>query len=317
MPPRVLRVFLSVTALVVGSTMRMAVDSPHGDDAAHDAFRDVDHPGATVDIERTSTRVDRSEALEQRDREECYNELRAQNMRAGGRDATNEPEHTDEGGWKWKGLELDPAANRIADEAIATRREAEGRDAEGNYGEAGITPAMRRIEAELERGSLVPDTEKFALKSADRFKEKLAKLITLEPDTSTAVLAAGIHDGIRYTFKFGPQCYSDDVRRAEALLVDNGYELLERKPSWSGKEYKGINSQWRDTQSEQLFEVQFHTPESWDAKQRTHDAYEKMQCPTTLPEERIRLGVFQREIAATVSIPPGALEFVPRKAKGR
>src|SRR5487761_89060 len=173
--------------------MRMAVDSPHGNDAADDAFLDVDHRGATVDTGRASTNGDAPEAHEQRDREECYNELRAQHssdVRAGGRDATDPPEHTDEGGWKWKGLELDPAANRVADAAIAARREAEGRDAEGNYAEAGITPAMRRIEAELEHGTLVPDTEKFALKSPDRFKEKLAKLIERRPDESPSDLAA-------------------------------------------------------------------------------------------------------------------------------
>ncbi len=39
---------------------------------------------------------------------------------------------------------------------------------------------MRRIEAVLEHGQLVPDTEKFALKSPDRFKEKLASLIADE-----------------------------------------------------------------------------------------------------------------------------------------
>ncbi len=46
------------------------------------------------------------------------------------------------------------------------------------YGQRGITPAMRRIEAQLEQGELVQDTEKFALKSADRFKEKLARMIS-------------------------------------------------------------------------------------------------------------------------------------------
>ena len=38
---------------------------------------------------------------------------------------------------------------------------------------------MRRIEAQLEHGELVPDTEKFALKGADRFKLKLAERINL------------------------------------------------------------------------------------------------------------------------------------------
>ncbi len=54
----------------------------------------------------------------------------------------------------------------------------------GNYGEQGLTPAMRRIEAQLEHGHLVEDTEKFALKDPDRFKEKLAELIADNPDKS-------------------------------------------------------------------------------------------------------------------------------------
>ena len=222
-----------------------------------------------------------------------------------------------DGGWKWKGLELSPEANRVADSGLAARRAAEGRDAAGNYGEGGLTPAMRRVEAELEHGTLVPDTEKFALKSPDRFKEKLAKMISLEPDVTPGDHAASIHDGIRYTFIFDDQFYSTGVRSAENRLADNGHRLVERKPSWLGEEYKGINSQWRDSASGQLFEVQFHTPASWDAKQRTHDSYEKIQNPATTPEERARLRAYQRDVVASVPIPLGALEFAPYKEEGR
>jgi len=251
---------------------------------------------------------------EARDREECYRDLRACDQALPATRRSDEPRPADVGGrWKWKGLELDPEANRIADEGLAARQAAEGRDADGNYGERGLTPGMRRIEAELEHGTLVPDTEKLALKSPDRFKEKLAKMISLEPDVAPAGHAAKIHDGIRYTFIFADQFYAAGVRDTENRLVDHGYKLVGRKPSWLGEEYKGINSQWRDADSGQLFEVQFHTPASWDAKQRTHDSYEKIQNLATKPEERARLRTYQREIVASVPIPPGALEFAPYK----
>ena len=303
-------------ALVGGSTMRMVVDGLHGDDSPYDGNRRA-HAADTEFI--ATARPDTSKPSAELHRDECYQELRGHqptDNHSSARDTGDKPERTAEGGWKWKGLELDAAADRIADDAIAARRQAEGRDAEGNYAEAGITPAMRCIEAELEHGSLVPDTERFALKSPDRFKEKLAKLITLQPDTTPTELASDIHDGIRYTFTFDARVYSSGVRQAEALLVGSGCELVERKPSWSRDEYKGINSQWRDTRSGQLFEVQFHTPESWDAKQRTHDAYEEVGCPTTPLEERDRLKAYQRGIVAEVGIPPRALEFTPYKAKG-
>ena len=255
-------------------------------------------------------------SAEDRDREECYRDLRAYDQ-AGGRPSVggrpDEPRFGSDSGWKWKGLELSPEANRIADEGLAVRQAAEGRDADGSYGEGGLTPAMRRIEAELTHGTLVPDTEKFALKSPDRFKEKLARMISLEPDIMPGDHAARIHDGIRYTFLFEDQFYSAGVRDAENRLACHGYKLVGRKPSWSGEEYKGINSQWRDSASGQLFEVQFHTRASWDAKQRTHDSYEKIQNHATTPEERARLRDYQHEVAASAPIPPGALEFAPYK----
>ena len=47
-------------------------------------------------------------------------------------------------------------------------------------------------------------------------------------------------------------------------------------------EYKGINTRWV-TQEGQRFEVQFHTSESFHAKQNvTHDAYERLRNPHDL-----------------------------------
>jgi hypothetical protein len=285
----------------------MSVDDPPDGDAADDRVPERDHFPA----------ADRS--AEARDREECYRDLRAYDQACGRPSIGGRPDgpRLGDGGWKWKGLELGPEANRVADEGLAVRRAAEGRDAEGNYGEGGLTPAMRRVEAELTHGTLVPDTEKLALKSPNRFKEKLAKMISLEPDIMPGDHAARIHDGIRYTFLFEDQFYSAGVRDAENRLACYGYKLVGRKPSWLGKEYKGINSQWRDPASGQLFEVQFHTPASWDAKQRTHDSYEKVQDPATTPEDRARLKAYQREVATSAPIPPGALEFAPYKEEGR
>ncbi len=284
----------------------MRVDDPSDGDA-DDRIPEHDH-------------VRSADPVEAHDREECYRDLRAYDQAPGPRPASRGPDEPGFGGdgrWKWKGLELGPEANRVADEGLAVRQAAEGRDAEGNYGTGGLTPEMRRIEAELEHGTLVPDTEKFVLKSPDRFKEKLAKMISLEPDVAPGDHAARIHDGIRYTFVFDDQFYSAGVRSVENRLAGNGHKLVGRKPSWLGEEYKGINSHWRDSATGQPFEVQFHTPASWDAKQQTHDSYEKIQNPATTPEERARLRAYQREVVASVPIPPGALEFAPYKEEGR
>ena len=86
-----------------------------------------------------------------------------------------------DGSWEWKGQRLTSGQGKIAEEMLSRCRAAEGRTVFGTYADTGLTPTMRRVEAQLEHGHLVPDTEKFALKSADRLKEKLAKLIARNP----------------------------------------------------------------------------------------------------------------------------------------
>jgi hypothetical protein len=212
---------------------------------------------------------------------------------------------------------LSRADNQVADQQLAARRQAEGRRPDGSYEDRGLTPTLRRIEGQLDHGTLVPDTERFALKSPDRFKEKLAKMMGTEPDRPAADLAGEIHDGIRYTYIFGFEHYSSNVDKVRRLLSEAGCEQIAFKPSWSGDEYKGINSQWRDSASGQLFEVQFHTQGSWEAKQKTHAAYEKIESPETTAADRARLRGYQRDITAQIPIPPGALDFVSAKQKGR
>ena len=66
-------------------------------------------------------------------------------------------------------------------QAIARCRETEGRDVNGNYGDRWPHACHAPHEAQLEHGQLVEDTEKFALKDPDRFKEKFAKTHRCRP----------------------------------------------------------------------------------------------------------------------------------------
>jgi hypothetical protein len=210
-----------------------------------------------------------------------------------------------DGSWDWKACHLSPEQNRAADRGLARCREAEGRDAEGNYGDHGLTPAMRRIEAQLDHGHLSEDTEKFALKEPDRFKEKLAELIIDEPDKLVEQHMEEIHDGIRYTFISDHDEYVRTVNQASATLKDSGFELGVRKNTWENAEYKGMNTRWRDDESGCRFEVQFHTHESWQVKQVMHSAYIRIHDTRTPPDERERLRAYQREISSSLMLPPG------------
>ena len=44
-------------------------------------------------------------------------------------------------------------------------------------------------------------------------------------------------------------------------------------------------------------------------RSKTHLAYERLADPKTGPEERERLDAYQKEITASVPVPPGALEI--------
>ena len=222
---------------------------------------------------------------------------------------SDQPRSGRDGSWEWKGRRLTPDQSRIADQTLSRCRAAEGRTVFGTYGDVGLTPSMRRIEAQLEHGQLVPDTEKFALKSPDRFKEKLAGLIADEPGAKPTDLAADIPDAVRYTYLFAEDHYSEAILRAHDSLEDQGFELQTRRNSWENQEYKGVNSRWLDQASGQLFEVQFHTEQSWAAKQQTHQAYEGIAAATTSVSERERLRVYQRKVSSSVPIPPGALDI--------
>jgi len=167
-----------------------------------------------------------------------------------------------------------------------------------------LTPAMRRIEAEDPERHLAG--LKNRLKGKDRLTEKVNEAVD-ERGRNVYEALGMIKDAIRYTF-----CYPDD-RYTEGVYADCqrldqwGFERVDRISSWPAEEYKGINTRWRIPGSGQLFEVQFHTQASLDAKEETHWAYEQLR---TLPEDDVKVGelhAYQRQRGSKVSIPSDAL----------
>jgi len=269
------KVFISVTderdnwqqvsVLAANAEGRMTVDGP-GDGDAADNFAgrlrrgpaDETRASGRSDVgpaaETASAETAAARAPENRDREECHHDLRAYDQaswrvpeNAAEKKNPDESRLTDDGRWQWKGLELGRLANRVADEQLAGRRQAEGRDGDGGYAAGGITPAMRRVEAELEHGTLVPDTEKFALKSPDRFKEKLAKMIKRYPDQASDKLASAIHDGIRYTFLFPAEDWERDSVISEWKRGEATEELLEISEGEAGALIERFRKRWEGT----------------------------------------------------------------------
>ena len=169
-----------------------------------------------------------------------------------------------------------------------------------------ITPAIRRVEAQDPSRSLVG--LEFRLKGRERLSEKVAEAVE-ERGRSVTEAFGLVKDAVRFTFCYSEDRYTDGVLEDCERLEAEGFLRFDRKNSWAEGEYKGINSRWRTPDGGQIFEVQFHTRASFEAKQETHWAYERLRA---LPDDEVevrQLRTYQREVTAKIPHPPGATEI--------
>ncbi len=145
-----------------------------------------------------------------------------------------------DGGWLGDGdRRLTPEQNADASKACEDIR-TEGREV--------ILPAMERVEA------ADPDRRlaglEHMLKGEDRLKEKIAERLPVQPGL----------DG-RASFGRSPRCGAIYTRHTVMIATlkafchdvdrfkEEGFELIKLKNLWGKEQYKGINSQWRTSET--------------------------------------------------------------------
>jgi hypothetical protein len=170
-----------------------------------------------------------------------------------------------------------------------------------------VTPAMLRIEAEDPDRRLVGFENR--LKGRERLAEKVTNWMKAQPDLTPDDAFGLVKDAMRYTFQYADERYAEGVYADCVRLEAAGFQRGDRQNTWEDDQYKGINSRWREPESGLLFEVQFHTRASFEAKQKTHGAYERIRDTSTPAAEVRQLRAYQRESCAKVPIPPGATEI--------
>jgi hypothetical protein len=184
-------------------------------------------------------------------------------------------------------------------------------------GERVALPAMRQIEA-ADPGRRLAGLEHM-LKKADRLKEKIAERLRYNPGLSPRQAAGQVPDAVRFTLEYSESRYTDGVQADVERLQGAGYKLLKLKNLWAKDQYKGINSQWGAPETGLRVEVQFHTPQSLEAKELTHKAYERLRDPLTSKAEETELEAFQRRVNALVKRPPDVFrieDYPPEKRDG-
>ena len=196
-----------------------------------------------------------------------------------------------------RGRSLDNADNsRVEAECDRIARREEDR----------ISPAMRSVESQDPDRHLIGFEHR--LKGRDRIKEKVYDKME-EFFCSAEEAVSVVSDTIRYTFQYREARYTQGVWTDLERLKGEGFKLHQLKNSWSDDQYKGINTQWIEPDTGQRFEVQFHTRISFEAKQLTHDAYERLRTKQADKFEQMVLGAFQAKVTAEVPVPPGATDI--------
>ena len=200
----------------------------------------------------------------------------------GGADATSPPAGRDrqpgaghdappriagDGSWSWGPARLTRDQVRIAEDAYDRFRAAEGRNLFGGYERgAGLTAAMRRVEAEVALGRLAPGTEQHALLSPDVFRAKFADLLRRYPDWTPEQLSRRVPGALTYIFVLEADDYADGIRAIEQALHIQGFQLQARKNSWSSEATRCVLTIWHDPADDLPFQVQFHIAASLEAR---------------------------------------------------
>lgn len=116
-----------------------------------------------------------------------------------------------------------------------------------------------------------------------------------------------VSDGLRYTVVFDEENYAEGVLSTFATLHDKGYQVSRTKNFWQkGDAYQGINAKILHPSGFEV-ELQFHTPDSFDVKDRkSHNIYE-MYREETDTKKRFKHWKSMAKMFAQVVVPIGVI----------
>ncbi|KOV61275.1 ATP nucleotide 3'-pyrophosphokinase [Streptomyces sp. MMG1121] len=203
-------------------------------------------------------------------------------------------------GWKGAGgLTLNSADNAKVDAYLNRARQAE-----------------KSISTDVRTAALASGAELVGfdhrLKSADSLKRKVATSLKDNRGQNVDTVLARLTDAVRYTLQWTDTTYTTGVTDASAVLAAWGNDSTKWSNTWNRTSgYKGLNTGWRAPRSGQLFEIQFHTPESKHAQEVTHLLYEEQRLPSTTEARKRQLQAQQDAVFNAVPVPPGADRLAP------
>jgi hypothetical protein len=126
---------------------------------------------------------------------------------------------------------------------------------------------------------------------------------------------ANITDIVRYTSQYSAEDYTEGVRAGIERLWREGHTEMAVRNYWTSDAWKGISTSWQEPVTGQLFEVQFHTPQSLAARELTYPGYQRLRDPATPDGLRAAIMAFIRDVYAgepAAQAPPAERERAER-----
>lgn len=192
------------------------------------------------------------------------------------------------------GVSLSPEQNAAANRFLEQARQAEPH----------ITQSLRGMVDSAPGSQFIGLADR--LKTEESFKRKFSTFILTNPKLSTAEHLEDMRDSVRYTVQLPHDLYTATTQRTIDRLFADGYEPVRLTNTWGQPGYQGFNSAWREPKTGHTFEVQFHTPASFDAKTQTHFLYEEERLPDTPPQRVSELQKEKGRVFDSVPRPSGS-----------
>ncbi|MEQ7777603.1 XopAD/skwp family type III secretion system effector, partial [Xanthomonas sp. WHRI 8356] len=172
-----------------------------------------------------------------------------------------------------------------------------------------VTDMLQRIAAR--HGGQLAGTQ-HQLKSYGSLQEKLKQRVALKKQTLEEA-AAGVNDALRYSVVLEPQDFTAGLRATLAALDDQGHARVKLTNQFTDYPpvFKAINVTLRSPDGA-LWEIQFHTPETFALKERFHDLYKRAHALAVGGASRAEQRTLQApalEAFKRVASPPGCEEI--------
>lgn len=198
--------------------------------------------------------------------------------------------------------DADEYSQEIIDAARALREKMDSNEAE-------VTEALIDVASTYD-GTM--EGLEFRLKATKGLAKKISNYMAQGLTLEQAV--AKVKDSLRYTMSLDEEQYVMGLFAALKSLENKGHNIAEVKNYWDdGDAYQGINVVVRHPDGF-LYELQFHTPMSFEVKQANHDMYDQFQKETD-PEKRYDLFIQMSEAASQIPKPAGELLDIGTRIK--